>query len=86
MADKIKPSHYNIKGRKECIEEMLDLFGFEYVKAFCLLNVQKYLYRHEQKNGQEDINKAKAYKDMFLKYGGDIERIWKLEDSYGVYL
>lgn len=86
MTDKIKPSHYNIQGRKECIEEMFDLFGAEHVRAFCLLNMQKYMYRHEEKNGDEDINKAKEYKNMYLKHGGQIENIWKLEDIYGVYL
>ena len=25
------PKHYNIPGRKECIEEMLDIFGIENV-------------------------------------------------------
>ena len=86
MADKIKPSHYNIKGRKECIEEMADMFGEEHVRAFCLLNIQKYIYRYEEKNGVEDLEKAKEYKNMFLKYGGDIDHIFKIEDVYGVYL
>lgn len=35
MADMVNhPTHYNIPGRKECIEEMIDRFGVEYdVKA-----------------------------------------------------
>lgn len=86
MTDKIKPNHYNIQGRKECIEEMLDMFGAEHVRAFCLLNVQKYLYRYEEKNGTEDINKAKEYKKMFLNYGGDVNHIFMIEDVYGVHL
>lgn len=28
------PAHYNLNGRKECIEEMLDLYGPEKVAAF----------------------------------------------------
>lgn len=55
------PSHYNIPGRKECIVEMLEKFGIEKVQAFCELNAYKYRYRHELKNGQEDLDKAAWY-------------------------
>jgi hypothetical protein len=57
------PKHYNIAGRKECIEEMLEIFGVEKVKAFCELNVYKYRYRHELKNGEEDLKKAEWYQN-----------------------
>lgn len=46
------PAHYNMEGRKECIEEMVDIFGVEEVKAFCKLNVYKYRYRFALKNGE----------------------------------
>ena len=52
MSNVIHPGHYNIPGRKECIEEMLDKFGYGKTEAFCELNSYKYQYRHEQKNGQ----------------------------------
>lgn len=55
------PSHYKMDGRKECIDEMIDLYGIEAVKHFCQLNVYKYLYRHELKNGDEDLKKAEWY-------------------------
>ena len=55
------PAHYNIPGRKECIVEMLERFGSEKVQAFCELNAYKYRYRHEMKNGQEDLDKAAWY-------------------------
>lgn len=84
MTDKIRPSHYQIQGRKECFEEMLDLFGVEFTRAFCLLNVQKYAYRHEEKNGAEDIQKAKAYKQKYLDLGGKVENVWLIEDNYGI--
>lgn len=58
MSNVIHPGHYNIPGRKECIEEMLEKFGYEKTEAFCELNSYKYQYRHEQKNGQEDLDKA----------------------------
>ncbi len=62
MADTVNhPTHYNIPGRKECIEEMIDRFGVEAVISFCRLNVYKYRYRAELKNGVEDLNKADWY-------------------------
>lgn len=55
------PAHYNAPGRKECIVEMLEIFGSEKVQIFCELNAYKYKYRHEMKNGQEDLDKAAWY-------------------------
>ena len=68
MSNVIHPGHYNIPGRKECIEEMLEKFGYEKTEAFCELNSYKYQYRHEQKNGQEDLDKAANYQDMLQHY------------------
>jgi hypothetical protein len=65
------PSHYNISGRKECIVEMLEKFGKEKVITFCELNAYKYHYRHEMKNGQEDLDKAKWYEDYAEKLKGE---------------
>lgn len=64
------PSHYNLPGRKECFDEMLEFFGVEAFKHFCLLNVYKYMYRAEAKNGEEDWKKADNYADKFLEMGG----------------
>ncbi len=57
------PAHYNAPGRKECIVEMLEKFGTEKVQIFCELNAYKYRYRHEMKNGQEDLDKADWYEN-----------------------
>lgn len=65
------PKHYNIPGRKECIEEMLDIFGVEAVQTFCKLNAYKYRYRHELKNGTEDLEKADWYINKLLELGGE---------------
>ena len=67
------PKHYNIPGRKECIEEMLDIYGVDAVKTFCILNAYKYKYRHELKNGEEDLKKAKWYEEYALKLEGTNE-------------
>lgn len=57
------PKHYNIAGRKECIIEMLEIFGVEKVIAFCELNAYKYRYRYQLKNGAEDLAKAEWYEN-----------------------
>ena len=74
MGDNVNhPKHYNIPGRKECIEEMIDLFGVEAVKTFCRLNAYKYRYRHEMKNGLEDLAKATWYENKLLELGGVLD-------------
>ena len=52
---------------------LFESFFFKYMEAtkiFCKLNSFKYLYRHEEKNGQEDIEKAANYKNKYLELGG----------------
>lgn len=83
ISNVIHPGHYNIPGRKECIEEMVDKFGMEAVETFCALNAYKYIYRHELKNGQEDLDKAKNYQKMLLEYIREDPR-FKIADHYGL--
>lgn len=65
------PQHYNRPGRKECIEEMLDIYGPEKVSAFCELNAYKYRYRAGLKgNKDEDLKKA----DWYLKKMNEISK------------
>lgn len=54
------PSHYT-QGKVECIDAMEEALGTEVVKGFCLGNTYKYLWRHADKNGDEDIKKAVWY-------------------------
>ncbi len=54
------PSHYT-QGKVECIDAMEQALGTEVVKGFCLGNTYKYLWRHADKNGDEDIKKAVWY-------------------------
>lgn len=58
------PEHYT-SGKIECIDAMIEVFGIEAVKRFCLCNAFKYHWRHKLKNGQEDIDKATWYMDKF---------------------
>lgn len=62
----LHPPHYE-SGKFECIDVMLETQGEDSVKAFCLCNAFKYLYRHNGKNGLEDIKKAKWYIDKYIK-------------------
>ena len=58
-------------GKFECIDVMLDVFGADAVKHFCILNTFKYIWRAEKKNGVEDIKKAVWYLNKFIELGGD---------------
>lgn len=74
MNDKINhPSHYNI-GKFECIDVMEDVFGAEAVKTFCVMNAFKYIYRHKQKGGAEDIKKAVWYLNKYLELADEQDR------------
>lgn len=59
-----RPEHY-ANCKVECIDAMIDTYGIEAVKNFCLLNAFKYHWRHNQKNGDEDIKKATWYMDKY---------------------
>lgn len=61
------PKHYEGSTSLECIEVMLIVFGPKIVSYFCMLNAFKYLWRWKNKNGQEDIKKAKWYCDKFME-------------------
>ena len=60
------PAHY-CTGKYECIDVMIETQGVEAVKDFCICNAFKYLYRHEGKNGLEDVKKARWYLDKFIE-------------------
>lgn len=60
------PSHYETR-KFECIEVMEETQGVEAVKNFCICNAFKYLYRHANKNGLEDIKKARWYLDKYIE-------------------
>lgn len=83
MSEINHPEHYNIPGRKECIDEMLEKFGVEKVRAFCELNAYKYRYRHELKNGNEDLDKAKWY-DLTLQKLTQSDEKYRLAEYFGV--
>lgn len=63
-----KPPHYN-QGGIECIKALeaatINLKGIE---AVCTANAIKYLWRWKQKNGVEDLKKARFYINYLIDY------------------
>lgn len=70
------PDRY-ANGKYECIDVMVDVFGVEAAKAFCKLNVFKYLWREEHKNGLQDVKKAAWYINKYIELSesGDEENV-----------
>lgn len=63
-----KPPHYTGTSI-ECIDAMVETQGRERVIDFCICNAFKYLWRHDWKNGFEDIKKAAWYLNKAVELG-----------------
>lgn len=72
--DPINPSYY--AGKIQCIDTMVQQFGPQRTKDFCLLNAYKYLWRCMMKHETptDDIKKAVWYLNKWLELG-------KLQDN-----
>lgn len=58
------PDHYNVPGRKECIEEMIDIWGKEMTALWCEMTAYKYQYRKGEKDGnpmEQELGKIQWY-------------------------
>ena len=55
-----RPAHYAF-GSIECIEALESCMSVEAFRGFLKANAIKYLWRYENKNGLEDLKKAKWY-------------------------
>ena len=67
MIDNVnQPEHY-CTGNYECIDVMLETQGVDAVRSFCICNAFKYIYRHNAKNGLEDIKKAVWYLNKYIE-------------------
>lgn len=67
MVDPVNhPAHYET-GKFECFDVMLECLGQEVVLDFCIGNAFKYLYRHRNKNGIEDVKKAQWYINKWIQ-------------------
>jgi len=61
------PNHYT-QGNIECIEALKAATSkLNGIEAICTANAIKYLWRWKDKNGIEDLNKAKWYIDRLIK-------------------
>lgn len=61
------PQHYT-QGGIECIDALkAATVGKHGIEAVCVANIIKYLWRYEEKNGVEDVRKAKWYIERLLK-------------------
>jgi len=60
------PHHYT-RGGVECIDALASATaGLEGLDAVCTANAIKYLWRWKQKNGVEDLRKARWYIDKLI--------------------
>ncbi len=67
MESKINPNYYR-KGRMELMDIMKELMTPEEVSGFLKGNIFKYVYRYEEKNGIEDLQKAEWYMGQLIKH------------------
>lgn len=79
------PSHYNLPNRKECIDEMIDIYGLKDVAKWCEITAYKYKYRAGHKDSlTQDMQKAAWYIDKARELKS--KRIWeifsKIADRY----
>jgi hypothetical protein len=61
-----KPEHYN-KGGIEAIEAIEASMPSQEYKGYLKGNCLKYLWRYEDKNGVEDLRKARVYLEWLIK-------------------
>ena len=65
--DKINPSYYK-RGKFETIDVILDVTQhLDGDEAYLIGNVIKYVSRYDEKNGIEDLEKAKWYLNKLIK-------------------
>ena len=79
------PSHYNLPNRKECIDEMIDIYGLKDVAKWCEITAYKYKYRAGHKDSfTQDMQKATWYtiKACELKSKRRWEKFSKIADRY----
>ena len=72
------PVHYADLCSLECIEAMEIAFGSDGLIYFCLCNAFKYVWRCKNKNGKQDLEKAKWY----LNKAHDLGLYSKVMDQY----
>lgn len=74
-SSKIKPSYY--KGKYDLISHFYDIMTHEELRGFLKGNIIKYVDRYQDKNGVEDLNKAREYNGRLIEF----EKKLKGEDN-----
>ncbi|MEV2910766.1 DUF3310 domain-containing protein [Paenibacillus larvae] len=65
--DKVNPSYY-VKNGLGCLDVIKAMTqGLDPLEAFCIGNVTKYTWRWKDKNGVEDLKKARQYLDFLIQ-------------------
>ncbi len=66
LKDNINPKHYK-RGAIECIDAIQASLSEEQFKGYLKASAIKYLWRYEQKNGLEDLQKADWFLQRLIK-------------------
>lgn len=67
MSDNVNhPAHYETNG-VECFDAIVASQGTCAAEDFCVCNAMKYIWRHRNKNGLEDIRKAIWYLNKYVE-------------------
>ena len=69
MSNPIQPSHYQPRDGSgiECCDAQRAMLGVDGYCAYLAGMVIKYTWRYEQKNGLEDLKKARQCVEMLIK-------------------
>lgn len=78
------PSHYNLPDRKECIDEMIDIYGLKDVAKWCEITAYKHKYRAGHAsiftNFVQNMHEATWYMDKARELKS--KRRWKVFGKY----
>ena len=68
MIDNVNHPKHDTQGGIECIDALkAATVGKTGIEAVCVANVIKYCWRYEEKNGLEDVKKARFYINRLIK-------------------
>ena len=71
MSDPVNsPSHYQGSGAVECIDAIQAAMKPEAFEGFLIGNTLKYIWRHKNKGGLEDLKKAEWYLEKLISVSG----------------
>lgn len=65
---KLRPDYYKGKNGKDLFDMFEEEFPREWTTGFYVLNLVKYVRRYKDKNGIEDLKKARTYLDRLIEF------------------